>query len=80
MEHPGLEWVYMRNSERGMSRVRNPFAGGWEADGDSGVTGTWGRSAAGFLGSWEVGWTLESICAGMGSGVPEVEVDFFQDH
>lgn len=71
MEHPGQEWVYMRDSERGVSRVRTPLAG---------VTGTWGRSAAGFLGSWEVGWTLGSICAGMGSRVPEGEVDFFQDH
>ena len=69
----------MRDSERGVSRVRTPLAGG-QADGDSGVTGTWGRSAAGFLGSWEVGWTLGSICAGMGSRVPEGEVDFFQDH
>lgn len=79
MEHPGREWVYVRDSERGVSRVCTPLAGE-EAGGDSRVTGTRGRSGAGFLGSWEVDRTLGHICAGMGSRVPEGEVDFFQDH
>ena len=45
-----------------------------------GSQGRVGRGAAGLLGSREVGWTLGPICAGMGSRVPEGEVDSFQDY